>query len=135
MPQSYNPLFILIDDDSDDLELIKYGLEKFNSASNIISFTNGAGALDFLSDSKHKIIPSLIIVDCNMPLMNGIEFMESLRQMDNYKSIPTLMYSTDIRKITDDVKSKLDLKALTKSYSVSELNEHVKYMFGLINRN
>lgn len=135
MAPVYNPIFVLIDDDFDDLELIKLGLEKHNAQSNILAFSNGAGALDFLSDEKHKISPSLFIVDWNMPYMNGLEFMESLRQMDNYKSIPSLIYSTDIGRVPEEAKAKLYLKALNKSYSIDELDAHIRIMFDMVNHN
>ncbi len=65
----------------------------------ITTLNNGMEAWSWLSEGN---IPDLIIEDVNMPLLNGIEFLENLKISGLYKNIPVLVISgfddTSIRK-------------------------------------
>ena len=44
-----------------------------------------------------EIKPDLIITDLNMPVMNGLQFLEELRKVESAKRIPTLMLTTETK--------------------------------------
>ncbi|WP_212004401.1 response regulator [Chitinophaga sp. HK235] len=83
---------LLVDDDQDDQELFKLALAELNHP--ILCFTagNGQEALDQLCTRAYR--PDLIFLDLNMPLMNGIVFLERIKDIEHLKDIPVIIYST-----------------------------------------
>jgi len=78
-------------------------IEDFENSRFVIEFTlkqigfevynaiNGQDALKYLDGREIN----LIITDLNMPVMDGIQFTKEARKMDEYKSIPILMLTTE----------------------------------------
>jgi len=80
----------IIDDDKIYAYGVKKIIDKYNLSQSILIFENGQEALDALTDMYEKGIPlpELILLDIDMPLMNGWEFLaefESLRKKLNTK--------------------------------------------------
>ena len=97
------PYVMLIDDDEDDLELMSSSLEL--AGIRIKNFNSGIKALFYLSLLSSDIdLPSLIIMDYNMPKSNGQQILLLLKSRKELKNIPVVMYST---LFSDDHKKKL----------------------------
>jgi len=90
MSKSLN--ILLIEDDA--IEVMKFYrvLKKLEFNHQIIEATNGEEALDILN--KKEIVPDIIILDLNMPKLNGIEFLNILKTDDALKFIPAIMLTT-----------------------------------------
>jgi CheY-like chemotaxis protein len=56
--------------------------------------SNGSMVMDFLGKTKDDELPSLIVLDYNMPNMNGAEVLEQLCKDSRYKKIPKIVWST-----------------------------------------
>jgi len=86
---------IFADDDADDLELITGFFKQYNREINVLEFKDGKEVLKFLDDfALNANAPMLIILDINMPRMNGKETLMAIRQHPNYQHIPVMLYST-----------------------------------------
>ncbi len=95
---------LVIDDSDIDQYLIKRQLTESKFASRVFSKFNGQEALEFLSDYaankiqyKDDYPPSVILLDINMPLMNGFEFLEKfkkLREEHDYCSTSIIVFLT-----------------------------------------
>ena len=86
---------IFADDDADDLELITGFFKQFNRDINVLEFKDGKEVLRFLDDfALNASTPMLIILDINMPRMNGKETLMAIRNHPNYQHIPVMLYST-----------------------------------------
>ncbi len=90
MAKSLN--ILLIEDDV--IEVMKFYrvLKKLEFNHQIIEATNGEEALDILN--KKEIVPDIIILDLNMPKLNGIEFLNILKTDDALKFIPAIILTT-----------------------------------------
>lgn len=88
---------LLVDDEFADAELFtEIFLEAFPDV-HIHHVLNGLEALDYLasSDTSPAVArPDLIILDLNMPVMNGHEFLQQAKAHDTHRSIPVLVLST-----------------------------------------
>ena len=83
---------LLIEDD--EIERMKFNrvCQKNNIKCTIKEANNGEKALDFLNDAQE--LPHLILVDLNMPKMNGIEFLKILKKDNRLKYIPTVVVTS-----------------------------------------
>ncbi len=83
---------ILIVDDQKD---IGTGLERLlrYAGHEAVSVTGGAEALAMLHIRK----PALVVLDVNMPEMDGLTVLKSIKEHTELKDVPVVMYSTDIQ--------------------------------------
>ncbi len=87
------PPIILIDDDSEDLELLREVVNEIEVGRTIFSFTDPVKALDFFS--KNKVDAFFILCDLNMPKINGLQLrMEMIAQPFYNRQTPFYLLST-----------------------------------------
>lgn len=114
---------LLVDDDEEDRAIVKDMLEMSND-EHIISFAvNGEEALRLLDNHfrLHSIIPSLIVLDLNMPKMNGTETLRNIKNDERFKNIPVIIYSTSINPLEKEKCMKLGAHSyITKPISYQE---------------
>lgn len=88
---------LLVEDDEVDSEAIVRSFQKHNFANPITIATNGEDALKVLrGEGRYERIPApyLILLDINMPRMNGLEFLKILRQDPELKSSIVFVLTT-----------------------------------------
>ncbi|WP_018611563.1 response regulator [Segetibacter koreensis] len=85
----------IVDDDPDDVEMLKEALAKSCSDVNFILVNNGFNLPDALKTSAP---PDLIILDINMPVMDGKECLKVIKSNPRMKAVPIMMYSTSTSK-------------------------------------
>ena len=88
--------FLVVDDSSTMRRIIINTLNKLGY-QDIIEASNGREGMDRVSDGA----VDLVITDWNMPEMNGIDFIRSLRALDGKQHLPVLMVTTNAAK--DDI--------------------------------
>jgi CheY-like chemotaxis protein len=92
-PRMRNEPVIIIDDDIEDLELLKAMATELRVSSQVLVFNNPEDALDFLK--KTIIEPLFILCDINMPRINGFQLRTELLKSDStIKDVPFLFLST-----------------------------------------
>ena len=77
---------LIVDDDADAREIIGRVLSA--QGAEYVEAKNGAEALNMVNDGF-----SMIVLDLDMPVMNGFEFMRSIDGLDNLKDIPIIVFS------------------------------------------
>ena len=88
---------LLIDDDGDDVRLISRLLGQAPITVSITAVENGRAALDVLESLgslDDPRAPHLVILDINMPVMNGTHFLEVLRAHPAFRSLPVVALTT-----------------------------------------
>lgn len=84
-----------VDDDVDDLMMMKEILMKNNQDQDVVEVHNGREALDYLNKAKQEgNLPCLVILDINMPIMDGKETLSIIRKSEEFKHIPVVVFST-----------------------------------------
>jgi CheY-like chemotaxis protein len=84
---------LLIEDDVVDAMTVRRALGDLRVTNRLVHMENGEDALDFLRDSS-KDRPCLILLDLNMPIMNGIEFLQIIKADNNLRRIPVVVLTT-----------------------------------------
>ena len=90
--QNSKPL-LLVEDDNVDVMTVKRALSELKVDSQLVPAGDGEEALAYLrSDGNTK--PCVILLDLNMPKMNGIEFLKILKADRALKKIPVVVLTT-----------------------------------------
>ena len=91
---SQQKFILLADDDQEDLELLSEVILEIEKDIRLHTVANGSMVLDFLKKASDDQLPSLIVLDYNMPNMNGAEVLERLCKEERYQKIPKIIWST-----------------------------------------
>lgn len=92
---SDNPYLLYIEDDPEDVELLSFALTEKNIPLQVVHAYDGVQALNMLNELKYySSLPSLIVLDVNMPKMNGKETFVCLKADIDIARIPILVLST-----------------------------------------
>jgi len=134
MPQTDRLCFLLIDDDEEDIELLSYGLRQRDPQMEIISFTDSKKALSQLSEMRGDELPSIILVDYQMPKLYGIDFIKQLRSYEHCEGVPAVLYSTTVKQVSETDKQSLNFYAISKGNDLEGLMKNVDDMIAIAKR-
>jgi CheY-like chemotaxis protein len=101
---------LLVEDDQLDAMDIKRSLDKLNVLYKLVVAKNGEEAIDMLK-GHHTVVldnvPDIILIDINMPRMNGLEFLQVIRDSPDWKGIKCFMITTSDEKVDKEAARKL----------------------------
>ncbi len=122
--------FLLIEDDDVDVLSLKRAFHELNIPNPMINKRNGEEALEYLSKEGAEL-PGLILLDLNMPRMNGIEFLMSLKKKPHLKLIPVVMLTTSSNH--SDVERSFEYQAAGYMVKPIDFNEFKKIILHICN--
>jgi CheY-like chemotaxis protein len=93
-----NKTILLVEDDMIDAMTVKRALRELNVINPVDTVENGEEALAYLRDDKNEL-PGIILLDLNMPRMNGIEFLGIAKKDNRLKQIPVIVLTTSLDEI------------------------------------
>ena len=88
-----NKSILLVEDDQVDVMTVKRALKEIHVINPVVNMENGEEALKYLRDPKSEK-PCIILLDLNMPIMNGIEFLQIVKQDTQLRRIPVVVLTT-----------------------------------------
>jgi CheY-like chemotaxis protein len=88
---------LLIEDDSVDAMTVKRAMRDLRITNDVVHAVNGEDAIKYLTDPE-KEKPFVILLDLNMPKMNGVEFLKVVKSKPNLKIIPVIVFTTSKEK-------------------------------------
>ena len=98
MSEEREVVILLVEDDPGHARLIEKNLHRSNIMNEIVHLTDGQQAIDYLFDEK-SAPPLLMLLDLNMPVLDGYQVLERMRANPRTKRIPVIILTT-----TDDVR-------------------------------
>ena len=116
-----------IDDDPDDRLLVNLAIQSIDPSMILREAKDGRKAIEFLNQAKlFGDLPCLIILDLNMPVMNGYETFKEIRKDDILSAIPIVIFTTSFHK--DDLIhwAKENIALITKPAQFDLFIESVK---------
>jgi CheY-like chemotaxis protein len=93
---------LLIEDDSVDAMTVRRAIRELHVSNPLEHKENGEEALKHLQNPNNEA-PCLILLDLNMPVMNGIEFLQEIKGLPELKCIPVIALTT-----SDEQQDKLE---------------------------
>ena len=122
--------FILLgEDDIDDQEILEEIFSTVDPSCKLLFINNGKKVVSHLEEISKENIPCLIILDYNMPELNGAEILSSLHRNDRLGNVPKFIWSTS--SATAYKNTCLELGAcdyLVKPAKINLLEDMVKHM-------
>jgi CheY-like chemotaxis protein len=121
---------LLVEDDHNDVLLIKRAFQKVNIANPIIVVNDGEQAISYLAGREPYVdrnLPILVLLDLKLPRKSGHEVLEWLRMQPNLKRLPVVVLTASSE--SSDVNLAYDLGAnsyLVKPVTFDSLVEMVK---------
>lgn len=107
---------LVVDDEIHIVHVVAIKLR--NNGYEVLTAENGEQAYEIAKAEK----PDIIVTDCQMPVMGGLEFVEKLRSDDELKKIPVIMLTARSFDISEDIKQQLNIsECLSKPFSPKEL--------------
>ena len=84
---------LLAEDDGVDVMIVERAFKDLKIKNQLVCTANGEEALEYLKNDGNKK-PCIILLDLNMPKMNGIEFLKIIKANDALKKIPVVVLTT-----------------------------------------
>ncbi|WP_394759757.1 two-component system response regulator [Flavobacterium sp.] len=88
-------LTYIIDDDNIFVFVLKKILDRNENFDQVFDFKNGEEVLDLLSD-KNNTFPNIILLDINMPVIDGWQFLEEIEKLPNKEKLNVFIMSSSI---------------------------------------
>jgi len=118
---------LFVDDDADDLLLIHDILKDIHTDYIIEEAHNGREALEILQRNREAgALPCLIVLDINMPIMDGKETLVQIRRTEGLKDIPVVVFTTSKSDLDKMFFQQYQVEMITKPPSYHELEKVVR---------
>ena len=95
-----NKVILLVEDNPDDVELTRLAFDEAKIANQLVVVGDGAEALDFLfargkyADRDPNDLPSIVLLDLNLPKVDGREVLQAVRANPVTKTLPVVVLTT-----------------------------------------
>ena len=126
-----SPFILIVDDDPDDIFLLSNALMSKDPSIKIVEAYDGEAALILLDEMIASLdLPDLIIVDINMPVMDGRQFLSILKSKPETKDIRTLMYTSSANLFDKMHAQSLNADLIVKPSLPEKLNKLAYKLYG-----
>lgn len=123
------------DDDPDDLLLIRHIVEGNAANVSLREAANGQEVLSYLQSLQSPArLPSLVVLDINMPLLNGLETLRLLKQDSRLMHLPVAIFTTSSSPLDRMVCKMLGVSMLTKPTKYDAFKQAVINLLSLCDR-
>ena len=95
-----NHIILLVEDNADDVELTQRAFKKSNILNELVVVSDGQEALDYLfgagdyAGRKPVVMPHVVLLDLNLPKLNGLDVLRRIRADDRTKLLPVVILTT-----------------------------------------
>jgi two-component system, response regulator len=116
---------LLVEDSPDDVEFARRAFERCDMANELIVADEGQAALDLLLGvpGRPMLRPALVLLDLNIPAVSGREVLRRIKQRDDLRSLPVVVFTTSSH--PGDVQACYRLGANSYHRKPSDFNEYI----------
>ncbi len=117
-------IILYADDDADDLQFVTEAFSRHLKNIDVVTAVDGAEALDYLQNIEiFGTLPCLIILDVNMPRLNGKEALARIRKAERFKDVPVVLFTTSSSSLDQDFAKLYNAYFRTKPTHQSEIGK------------
>ncbi len=122
-----NRTVLCVDDDLDDRELVCFTINNIDPHITVVHAENGVEAIDYLLKAQIEgDLPCLIIMDINMPQMDGKETLAVIKENEHLNDLPVVIFSTSNSEIDKLYCSNFGVNLITKPNNIKSLHKEIK---------
>ena len=126
-----SPFILIVDDDPDDIFMLSNALMLKDPSIKIVEAYDGEAALTLLDEMIASLdLPDLIIVDINMPVMDGRQFLNILKSRPETKDIRAIMYTSSSNLFDKMHAQSLKAELIVKPSLPDKLNKLAHKLYG-----
>jgi CheY-like chemotaxis protein len=130
--QSFSRFILFGEDDIDDQELLKEVFASVDDSFRLLFANTGEQVLSALSKLSDEQLPCLIVLDYNMPVLNGADILIELNNGNRYADIPRIIWSTSGSETFKNICLKLGATDyIIKPSNLKEMEDIVRYMLSV----
>ena len=96
-------LILYADDDTDDRMWVTEACKTMETSIKIAFVDNGRAVIEYLENGSATVLPSLVVLDLNMPEMDGRLTLQFLKIHSRFKDIPVAIVTTSANRIDKEV--------------------------------
>lgn len=122
------------DDDSDDRFFFDMILKGLVTSTRLTSVEDGEKLMIHLSQNFDPL-PDVLFLDLNMPRKNGLECLKEIKQNENLKQLPVVIYSTSLHKDLADQLYNSGAHYYIRKSSLEELEKNLIEVLALMGEN
>jgi len=114
---------LYVDDDPDDLAMLRDAIEATDTDYQIVEAFDGVHALELLEQMKTSgDLPCLIVLDINMPRMDGKQTLVAIQNNPALAAIPIVLFSTSSSRLDKTFSEAKNVELLTKPLEFNQLH-------------
>jgi CheY-like chemotaxis protein len=126
MPEQKH-IILYAEDDPDDLYIVQQAFERYDDNIHVMHCPDGRETIECLEELKQmNLFPCLIILDMNMPGMNGRDTLMHLRKLPDYQDIPVVMFTTSSSPADSEFARQWSADFITKPAKYNDLEALAK---------
>ena len=120
---------LYVDDDPDDRELLQDVVNQLNPEVNVEFAENGLQALDYLNKKKESVSqPCLIVLDINMPLLDGKETYKKIKDDQELNTVPIIVFTSSRNPNDKAMFNNLGVEFISKPHDYAHMHKIVSHM-------
>lgn len=121
---------LYVDDDEDDRDILFQVMSEVSPDVGVVLAEDGLSALHYLNTQKehNAQLPGLIVLDINMPYLDGRQTLEKIRSNPGLKNIPIIIFTSSENPQDKALFNSLGVELITKPDNIQYMNGVVSYM-------
>jgi len=118
---------LCVDDDVDDQMIVTDTIQEIDSSIEVITALNGVEALEILEKTKNtNDLPCLIIMDINMPLMDGKQTLVEIKKDRDLDGVPVVMFTTSSSQLDVAFCEQYGVDFITKPINMQDFHDTIQ---------
>ena len=127
-------IILLADDDPEDQEILEEEISKLAPTIRLEKVDSGKQAVDYLLSCSDDDLPCLIILDINMPILDGKETLSIIKRTEAFQSIPVVVFTTSNSELDKIFCKKFEVEMITKPPNFRNLEKAVLKLLNFCSR-